>query len=319
MYWPYFRGKQFELLAIRDATSVVSRERICPIIEPVRANTKSLEVACDALLENGFSFSLILNPCCGDFRGRNSRLYQLAERYRGYLACRYGFIISDGTTIEDLLQFFEFSSGHAISLIHYSDHLDRAELIKILSEQQKKTDIANVIHENTSRRYRHAVRSVPGQILIQLGDSFNKVKNADYPEEEVFTERHLDYKEDGFAGFSDFLIVGEEFSDAGGPAFAIAIHLTFFDEKDDDIMKIRHFVSDSKETSKDPQGKCAEAIAKMIPVIGQEPQSPNFDTKGCEEYRNLRRSGRFPGLGYLKKLSMLHHMEILNHFLEDNH
>ena len=28
-------------------------------------------------------------------------------------------------------------------------------------------------------------------------------------------------------GFGDFLIVGDDYSDTGGPAYAVAIHLTF--------------------------------------------------------------------------------------------
>jgi hypothetical protein len=38
MYYPYIRGKQFELLALKDLIHLLeeNKEKISPIIEPVR-------------------------------------------------------------------------------------------------------------------------------------------------------------------------------------------------------------------------------------------------------------------------------------------
>lgn len=41
-------------------------------------------------------------------------------------------------------------------------------------------------------------------------------------------------------GFGDFLIVGDEFSESGGPAYAVAIHLTYINTKHEDEMYIYH-------------------------------------------------------------------------------
>ncbi|MDI5550101.1 sce7725 family protein, partial [Salmonella enterica subsp. enterica serovar Weltevreden] len=43
MYYPYFRGKQFELLAIRDTANVMAEAGFTPIIEPVREALNGLE------------------------------------------------------------------------------------------------------------------------------------------------------------------------------------------------------------------------------------------------------------------------------------
>lgn len=69
MYYPYLRGKQFELLALREfSTKFKDNKRIIPIIEPVKTQFNGLNAATSTMLENGMKFALILNPNDGDFK-----------------------------------------------------------------------------------------------------------------------------------------------------------------------------------------------------------------------------------------------------------
>ena len=70
------------------------------------------------------------------------------------------------------------------------------------------------------------------------------------------------------SGFGDFLIVGDEYSESGGPAYTIAIHLTYIDFDQDEAMHVRHFLSDRQDTPKDPGGKFSEALTKLVCVLG---------------------------------------------------
>ncbi len=45
MYFPYFRGKQYELITIRDNASMIKDSGITPIIEPVKENLSSLKTS----------------------------------------------------------------------------------------------------------------------------------------------------------------------------------------------------------------------------------------------------------------------------------
>lgn len=38
MYYPYFRGKQYELIAIRERAGLIAENDFVPIIEPVKDN-----------------------------------------------------------------------------------------------------------------------------------------------------------------------------------------------------------------------------------------------------------------------------------------
>ena len=147
---------------------------------------------------------------------------------------------------------------------------------------------------------------------ILIKDGFKKGRNKDYPELEPFSELHLTYKELGLNGFGDFLIVGNEYSESGGPAYAVAIHLTYFNE--DEIMYIRHFISKSNDTPTDPAGKFAEALAKLVERV--EEDDLIFKSDAYRQYKDFHDRGHFPGLGVVKKLSMQHHIETLAQFLE---
>ena len=69
MYYPYLRGKQFELLALREfANKNANNRTIVPIIEPVKNTFNSLRTAIEVMLKQGLSFALVLNPNDGDFK-----------------------------------------------------------------------------------------------------------------------------------------------------------------------------------------------------------------------------------------------------------
>ena len=67
MYFPFFRGKQFELLAIRELSAFVSSDYVFPIIEPVKRSTNALKLALDSLVQHNVKFVTIINPTCGEF------------------------------------------------------------------------------------------------------------------------------------------------------------------------------------------------------------------------------------------------------------
>ena len=45
MYYPYFRGKQYELITIRENAERMSKAAIVPILEPVKQNVSGLRRA----------------------------------------------------------------------------------------------------------------------------------------------------------------------------------------------------------------------------------------------------------------------------------
>jgi hypothetical protein len=71
MYYPYLRGKQFELLALREFAEKYSDDcKVFPIIEPVKSSFNSMKIAFKKLNEKNVPYALILNPQNGDLIGK---------------------------------------------------------------------------------------------------------------------------------------------------------------------------------------------------------------------------------------------------------
>jgi hypothetical protein len=167
-------------------------------------------------------------------------------------------------------------------------------------------------HANTLYR-----KHFEGSTRILIRDGFQPRQNSEFakiPIEE-FSELHLTFESDlGMNGFGDFLMVGDVYSEGGGPAYAVAIHLTFIAPDADEVMYIYHFVSTTNDTPTDPAGKFGQALERLILKLDSG-TSKLLETSAIKEFRELHAKGHFPGLGYVKKLSMKHHIETLADYL----
>ena len=310
MYHPYFRGKQFELITVRETAAVMAEAGFVPIIEPVKETLNGLDRALTAVCEAGGSAITIVNPYHGDHSEDGAGISTLLKtKYLGKGGVSAGILLKEHMSRTDALNCYEAHKDHSPVFIHagFTDGKGLAEdIAEILSESQ------HVFFEKYCgtlyrRHYRDGRR-------ILLRDGFERRRNADHPPREVFSELHLTYEDDGMDGFGDFLTVGDDYSEGGGPAYAVAIHLTLINPEEDDVMYIYHFVSDTKDTPTDPAGKFAQALAKLIKKLDSG-ASHLADTSAIAEFRDLHTKKHFPGLGQVKKLSMIHHIETMARYL----
>lgn len=111
-------------------------------------------------------------------------------------------------------------------------------------------------------------------------------------------------------GFSDYSIVGDEYVESGFAPYAVAIHIVYFTS--DDLLRVRHFVSDTNDDITDPAGKFAEALEKLV-IWNQTKQ---LNTYGIQAFEEMYRNRSYPGLGTVKKLSIMHHIELMSQYLD---
>ncbi|WP_072313253.1 sce7725 family protein [Agrococcus sp. Marseille-P2731] len=306
MYYPYFRGKQFELLALRESAEVLAEASFVPIIEPVRESLNGLERALAAIGEAGGQAIVIVNPRHGDHKddGANISAF-LSENYRGNDAVSAGILLLSGTSIDEAKALISNHAHHNPAIVHsgFTAARDIAEFLR-----DRGIDATNVFSEDhASMLYRKHFRS-GARVLVR--DGFEQKKNADYDPFEFFSDLHVTFQDLNMDGYGDFLTVGDRYTEGGGPAYAVAIHLTYIDSTKDDAMYVYHLKSDSNDTPTDPAGKFAEALAKLIAKL-DSPDSKLVETSAVEEFRRLHATRHFPGLGYIKKLSIRHHIETL--------
>ncbi len=307
MYFPYLRGKQFELIALRELCALFPQElnKIFPVIEPVKASS-TLNSTLTELANRNANFNLIINPRVGDLEGQYEKIIQIitssipAEYNNFQLA-----VIIDSKTERSIAALIDFVNAldlnyNGITLIHKTEI--NSQNIELLNNQLNI--VYNVIYfSKTSRRY---YREFEANTLVSLDDYFEEQsRNADYLNQESdFSKEYRFYIQDGFVGFSDFLTIGDNYSESGFLPRAVAIHLSYLDNEQ---IKVKHFVSDSNEDVADIGGKFSEAINKLVIWCNEN----NLNTAAINEFRDLQQRGHFPGLGTLKKLSIMNHIELI--------
>lgn len=307
MYFPYFRGKQFELIVIREQAELLAKNNFTPIIEPVRENLAGLKRALDEVVSNSGKTIVVVNPQYGDFENDATELVDLLRsEYSSNECIAAGILLTSDMSVDEAVQIYTEHENLSPVFIH-NGFTHPKELANYLGD-----DLVQVGHffiEQTEQiMYRMHFNQSHHKVLIN--DSFEQKRNADYGFVDRFSDLHLTYGVRGLNGYGDFLMVGDSYSETGGPAYAVAIHLTFINSEQDDVMYIYHFVSDDRSTPTDPAGKFAQALDKLIDLLDSG-TSMLEETMAIKEFRDLHSRGHFPGLGVVKKLSMMHHLETL--------
>ncbi len=320
MYFPYLRGRQNELLCLRellDAGKLSSK--VIPIIEPVKFSS-TLFSTLTKFIEMGHQVIVIRNPEVGYFRKESGDMIKNIEKE------------SDEKKKEKIRKTLE-----GYKEVWNNPQIQKAYLVDddvISMVREKKIDAKDVVMINIKkgnyRYYEEYGEEIIGKYtvvpkggdfediieddIIILEDSYRKAKrNIDYIEnpDELFSRNHIVYKKRGFVGFSDFSMVGNDFDESGFAPLAIAIHIMYFGNRDE--LKIHHFVSESNESISDPARKFEEAMNKLV-------NWENFDiipkTIGLDNLIECYNIGKFPGLGVIKKYSLMHHIQMMGEYLE---
>lgn len=307
MYYPYLRGKQFELIALREfAEACPKSNKIIPIIEPVKTPLATLHRALEALGSNYLSCFVVLNPNAGDFAhiSVGESIYQLCN---GMASFKPAFLC-DNHNIENIIDYINQWNLSEVMIV-FKENIDgtNPEVLSFL----KSDKILYIVGEFGRSLKKHLIES--GKRLITFGDYFNaKNSNAEYDKcpDEKYSEEHTFYAEDKFYGFSDYCVLPKNMPDGGMIPAAVAIHLTY--QKNEEEIWVRHYVSDTQHGRQNIQAKFKEAAIKVKNNYEQNNLPETLAVKNL--IANLE-EGRFPGLGVLKKYSVLNHLELLNTIL----
>lgn len=295
MYYPYLRGKQFDLLALEY---LIKEQRLSskihPIIEPVR-DSKTTRKVIEFLDQKNVTAYIIENPQVGTYK-------LLAEKL-------YPWQISTDTTLK---------RGMIVTSELLTDTLEADLLIldkevspknAVLKKALQKYKMPMLIPDEG--RYRTWVNQ---QILLkQAYQPRRRVSDYEEKTDDFFTDDHLYFAKDGYLGFSDYAIDGKKYYDKGGPSRAIALHITYIDAYLN--LRIKHFVSDSNENAQNQSQKFFEALEKLVSWYSKN-QDQLLLTGGLENLLTYHKTQKFPGLGSIKKWSLAHHLELVGAFLD---
>lgn len=306
MYYPYLRGRQNELLSIKELVQTGRLSpKVVPVIEPVKLSP-TLVSTIDAFEKNSHELILIVNPVVGEFnsdrkKSKNARYYEkLGLQIKNYKHLSRGVIADE--KLPDRVKRWRDSGFPDARIVAICQNVDS---IKDLLE-------AGINDSRIIVPFAPWFKKINNH-RIMLTDSFNRLKrNSDYQNtpDEFFSDAHLHFSDYDYVGFSDYSIIGEEYSETGFAPYAVAIHAVYFDEESN--LRVKHFVSVDNDDISDPANKFYQALQQMIEWVKQN----SFETIGMCEFERIYSEQSYPGLGVVKKLSIMHHLELMSQFLD---
>lgn len=303
MYFPYLRGRQYELLALKELVKnkLISKS-IIPVVELVK-DSSTLQTTLKTYSDKQHPIAFIINPSVGEFKKNRTHV----NRY-----CEWFF---DGSSIIPSV-LMNYSTNETVNILK-ENNISTDRMLTVLNNRDFVEGYKNIFQSGDARftlcvDERTIRREVSGNKVIFEDKFIKKSKNADYEGDEFFSDDHLYFGNEGYKGFSDYSIIGSDYSEGGFAPYAVAIHIVYFDQKD--ILRVAHFVSDSNDDTSDVAGKFYEAVLKLKAWFDSGNESQR--TFALTTLLNHAENGYYPGLPTVKKLSIMHHLELMSKYLD---
>jgi hypothetical protein len=304
MYFPYFRGRQYELLALRElAQGGLLCGHVIPVVEPIKI-TSTYNAAVKLFTDTHQPLAIILNPAVGDLSK----------------GAATGVILPSitGSVIPSVIM--GKNAFDAMSVLA-SNGKTADNMLAVMTNRDFLNDYHDLFNtlppKYTLFPDERSIRRAIKENKVMFEDKFKKQeKNADYlkQDDEFYSDDHLYFRDEGFVGFGDYSIVGNEYDESGFAPRAVAIHIVYF--YDDNTLRVKHFVSDTNDDVSDVAGKFHEAVMKLKRWYdaGQSRQL----TTALSTLLSHAENGYYPGLPTIKKLSIMHHLELVGTFLDEH-
>ena len=310
MYFPLLRGKQYELVALKEfAETHPANPWLCPIIEPVRVLSDALVRAAEVLSKNGIRYSVVLNPEKGDYAIDTNRFEVAAflQKFDSFTIKPIPAFFADGKSVIIRQIIEEYALQDVMVIYEDAFDMENAEDDALCNHGAVSYILCGSVDSRSNVRY--LMRT--GKQIIRLDDNFVVRKpNTAYRgiDEDPYTEEPFYYRDDHFYGFSDYCVLPKAFIEGGTTPTAVAIHMTY--RKREDAIWVRHFVSDEKCDTSNIRKKFEDAVCKLVAFY------KTVDPTDAVSWL-INNSAKYPGLGVLKKITMKNHIELVTCLLSE--
>lgn len=303
MYYPILRGRQNELIAVRELQERGLLEHVTPIIEPVRASSTLMSVL-EQFRSANKPIVLIDRPIVGSFEKELSQSPNYEEKLNAIIEESPQLIkmsyCRDGSN-SDLAADPDRKWAYYLDSDNRESYQDACKL--------REPDLTIIAGGGRNHRIAKGER-------ITLESAFTPQKrNADYcgHEDDFLSEELFYFSEEGADGFADYSVIGEEYSEGGFTPRVVALHLVHLNEEGNQL-RIRHFTSNPDDDSKDTAKKFYLALSRLLEWARNNSQMlPR--TRTLEQMEDMHKRGQYPGLGVAKRLAIMHHLELVNTLL----
>ncbi|KDM91194.1 sce7725 family protein [Photobacterium galatheae] len=304
MYFPYLRGKQYELEALRTVSQGDYSHGFIPIIEPVRDKSDQLFDTLEVLNDNDIEPIIIINPQVDELVGVDPLSYSShLKKHFSFLKC---------IAVTDI----NFNSVKQILDILISNNKEYCLYFRETIQDDISFYLKNSTYNifNITKCSDVFIHNAPNVVVVQ--DAFpSETKNELYGDQvRKFSSINIEYKTKYDAiGFGDYMIKTEKYKSGGGPAIAVTIHLTFVDHRGKYDVHIKHCTSNAEDGTSNQLKKFLEALGKLIYFTSNNSDTI-LDSQGLKKFKDLHQSNHYPGLGKSLCYSLIHHIETLSEF-----
>lgn len=312
MYYPLLRGRQFELIALRELSNDgVLDNVITPVIEPVKSSFNNLNLAFKIFKKKNQRILFIVNPVVGEVDSDSEYYleYLKENNYGNVIPAFYYHINSNLDYLRNSVE--KYSIKNFVLILDNEVSADDGSVQEVINIDECISIILNDPDKN--RSLKRLIKD-KGKELIRLDDLFEpEQRNSDYlnSERKRFSEEHLYYTEEGYSGFSDYTLIPSPFSEGGSTPRAVVIHLSFLSENNQ--IWLCHFTSVTNDSIANIQGKFSEALEKAVEFINENQQY----NSATEELLDYYDKAHYPGLGTIKKISIKNHLILLSNYLNE--
>jgi hypothetical protein len=262
-------------------------------------------ISLDRYIEVSMPFLFICNPSYGDFANNSELLFteltnEALVEYDNWIPALQVNVTSTAAVIAAFLTRYE---QFEVAIIYNGLPADAAAVAQLANER--------IVHHVFIEGVVGAVyvTGVNAAIRVMISDRFHRQpRNADYPATEFFSDANTLAGNPNRIDFGDYSIVGNYYAETGGPAYAVAVHHIRFQGDVPGPLHINHFISDHVDAAVNTSGKVVEAVHNLVAEI--DDFHPN-NTAACDEYREIDQEQTSRGLGYLKRLAIQHHLEVM--------
>ena len=162
MYFPYMRGKQNELLALKETVTCLKSNKIFPVIEPVKSSVGPLITTIKELNQYSINPYIIINPEIGELADKSSTVIisTLNTANVQYIPC----IRINNTNVTVALTIADQFISNNIDFALYIQEYVSPSLVTYM-----QASVVNILKESSSFPVQF-VNSVP--CFVNLCDSF---------------------------------------------------------------------------------------------------------------------------------------------------
>jgi len=293
IYYPYFRGRQYDLRALTEFAECDHIANIVPIIEPVR-DSPALPKTIKAFGQHHHRLAVIQNPQVDHYD------YQAAKRY----------------PIDDLFEQPGIQRAYVLTPLLPPNLLDNSLVIvqhyadlKLFLDHDWLPNSATLLTPPEARIRQLLAGRRFGHLFDHYAVPEHSFEFSTMPDS--FWSNDIEFAHQYHEiGFSDYLTQGATYFERGHPSRTVTLHLIYLANHQ---VRIRHFVSDQHDDFKHQREKYFEALAKAVQWIKSQPTKNQ--TAATAKLVALSEEHHFPGMGVLKALTIEHHLEIMERYL----